>query len=82
MVDADHFNAVSDTMGHAAGDAVLAAYGARLTAWAGPRAAAGRLGGDDAAPDSEVGGVSRASQAPPGRSVAGLLIKGLADQRG
>ncbi|MFF4148332.1 GGDEF domain-containing protein [Streptomyces sp. NPDC001698] len=47
MVDADHFKAVNDPMGHAAGDAVVAAYGARLTAWAGPRAAAGRLGGDE-----------------------------------
>lgn len=47
LVDADHFKAVNDTMGHPAGDAVLAAFGARLTAWAGPRAAAGRLGGDE-----------------------------------
>ncbi|MGW2708109.1 GGDEF domain-containing protein [Streptomyces sp. NPDC001356] len=47
MVDADHFKAVNDTMGHQAGDAVLAAFGARLTAWAGPRAAVGRLGGDE-----------------------------------
>jgi diguanylate cyclase len=47
MVDADHFKAVNDRYGHAAGDAVLAAFGARLTAWAGPGAAAGRLGGDE-----------------------------------
>ncbi|MFF1561011.1 GGDEF domain-containing protein [Streptomyces sp. NPDC058279] len=47
MVDADRFKAVNDSMGHAAGDAVLAAFGARLTAWAGPRAAIGRLGGDE-----------------------------------
>ncbi|MEV6383122.1 GGDEF domain-containing protein [Streptomyces sp. NPDC051773] len=47
MVDADHFKAVNDTMGHPAGDAVLAAFGARLTAWAGPHAAVGRLGGDE-----------------------------------
>ncbi|MFE4019302.1 GGDEF domain-containing protein [Streptomyces sp. NPDC059101] len=43
MIDADHFKQINDT----AGDAVLAAFGARLTAWAGPRAAAGRLGGDE-----------------------------------
>jgi diguanylate cyclase (GGDEF)-like protein len=47
MVDADHFKAVNDTMGHPAGDAVLTAFGARLTAWAGPRAVVGRLGGDE-----------------------------------
>ncbi|PWJ02172.1 GGDEF domain-containing protein [Streptomyces sp. NWU49] len=47
LVDADHFKAVNDTMGHPAGDAVLAAFGARLTAWAGPRAAVGRIGGDE-----------------------------------
>ncbi len=47
MVDADHFKAINDQLGHAAGDAVLAAFGARLTAWAGPSAAVGRLGGDE-----------------------------------
>ncbi|MEU6503894.1 GGDEF domain-containing protein [Streptomyces californicus] len=54
MVDADHFKAINDTLGHAAGDAVLAAFGARLTAWAGPRAATGRLGGDEFAIVAEV----------------------------
>ncbi|MFI1576214.1 GGDEF domain-containing protein (plasmid) [Streptomyces anulatus] len=47
MVDADHFKAINDGLGHAAGDTVLASIAARLTAWAGPRAAVGRLGGDE-----------------------------------
>ncbi|MFK3734719.1 GGDEF domain-containing protein [Streptomyces sp. NPDC088090] len=47
MVDADKFKAINDSLGHAAGDSVLAALGARLAAWAGPAAAVGRLGGDE-----------------------------------
>ncbi|WP_432089139.1 GGDEF domain-containing protein [Streptomyces sp. bgisy095] len=47
MVDADHFKAINDSLGHAVGDTVLAAFGARLAAWAGPAAAVGRLGGDE-----------------------------------
>ncbi|MEV5242618.1 GGDEF domain-containing protein [Streptomyces cinnamoneus] len=47
LIDQDHFKAVNDTMGHAAGDAVLTETAARLTAWAGPRAAVGRPGGDE-----------------------------------
>ncbi|MFJ6889604.1 GGDEF domain-containing protein [Streptomyces californicus] len=47
MVDVDHFKQINDSLGHAAGDRVLAAVGARLAAWAGPRAATGRLGGDE-----------------------------------
>ncbi|WP_434600078.1 diguanylate cyclase domain-containing protein [Streptomyces sp. A5-4] len=44
---ADHFKALNDTFGHAAGDAALAAIGTRLTEWVGKRGAVGRLGGDE-----------------------------------
>ncbi|WP_093802200.1 GGDEF domain-containing protein [Streptomyces sp. Wb2n-11] len=47
MVDADRFKEINDGLGHAAGDTVLASIAARLTVWAGPRAAVGRLGGDE-----------------------------------
>lgn len=60
MVDADHFKQINDTMGHPAGDAVLAAIGARLTAWAGPRASIGRLGGDEFAVVLELAANRRA----------------------
>ncbi|GGX40006.1 GGDEF domain-containing protein [Streptomyces chryseus] len=47
LADADHFKALNDTFGHAAGDTALAAIGARLTEWAGKRGTVGRLGGDE-----------------------------------
>jgi diguanylate cyclase (GGDEF)-like protein len=47
LVDADRFKQINDTLGHPVGDTVLAAFAARLTDWAGPRAAVGRLGGDE-----------------------------------
>ncbi|MFG2878862.1 GGDEF domain-containing protein [Streptomyces sp. NPDC048337] len=47
VVDQDHFKTINDTMGHAAGDTVLTATAARLTAWAGPHGVVGRLGGDE-----------------------------------
>ncbi|MET9847909.1 GGDEF domain-containing protein [Streptomyces ossamyceticus] len=47
LADADHFKDINDDLGHPAGDIVLAAFGARLTAWAGRSASVGRLGGDE-----------------------------------
>lgn len=60
MVDAGPFKQINDGMGHAAGDTVLAAIGARLTAWAGPRASFGRLRGDEFAVVLELDAVRRA----------------------
>ncbi|TVL88462.1 GGDEF domain-containing protein [Streptomyces sp. SAJ15] len=47
LVDQDHFKAINDSLGHAAGDAVLRATAERLIAWAGRCASVGRLGGDE-----------------------------------
>lgn len=46
-IDGDGFKTINDTHGHDAGDAVIAALGARLAAWIGPRGMAGRIGGDE-----------------------------------
>ncbi|MET8751315.1 GGDEF domain-containing protein [Streptomyces sp. NPDC004667] len=62
MVDADRFKEINDGFGHAAGDTVLAAIGARLTAWAGPRASVGRLGGDEFAVVLELASGRRAQR--------------------
>ncbi|MFJ2915031.1 GGDEF domain-containing protein [Streptomyces sp. NPDC087228] len=62
MVDADHFKQINDDLGHEAGDTVLAAIGARLTAWAGPRASVGRLGGDEFAVVLELDADRRAQR--------------------
>jgi len=47
MIDVDHFKRVNDSLGHAAGDAVLRALGAILLALAPPLALVGRWGGEE-----------------------------------
>ncbi|MGW2331651.1 GGDEF domain-containing protein [Streptomyces sp. NPDC001700] len=59
LVDVDHFKQINDTLGHAAGDRVLAAIARRLTAWAGSRASVGRLGGDEFAAVTRIGPACR-----------------------
>lgn len=46
-VDLDHFKAINDHHGHAAGDAVLTAVGQRLKAVLGPEGFAARMGGEE-----------------------------------
>ena len=47
LADLDHFKAINDNHGHAAGDAVIAAFAERLRCAMGPRALAGRIGGEE-----------------------------------
>ncbi|MDQ0904664.1 diguanylate cyclase (GGDEF)-like protein [Streptomyces canus] len=59
ICDVDHFKQINDTHGHGAGDRVLAATAARLTAWAGNRGVVGRLGGDEFAAAVRIGTARR-----------------------
>jgi diguanylate cyclase (GGDEF)-like protein len=57
MLDIDHFKAVNDTHGHAAGDDVLAEIAARLSAAMRPYDTVGRIGGEEfliVAPGSDL----------------------------
>jgi len=47
IIDVDHFKTVNDTMGHAAGDALLKEIGARLCRNMPPPATVARIGGDE-----------------------------------
>ena len=59
LVDVDHFKQINDRFGHLAGDRVLAATAARLTAWAGSHGVVGRLGGDEFALAVRIGAARR-----------------------
>ncbi len=64
LADVDSFKRINDTFGHLAGDAVLAATGQRLAAWAAQcHGVAGRLGGDEfaAAVICHIGGAAAAA---------------------
>lgn len=47
FIDLDHFNVINDSLGHAAGDDVIRAIAARVSAALGPNDRLGRFGGDE-----------------------------------
>ena len=47
LIDLDRFKEINDTLGHAAGDAVIVEAGRRLSLAAGPGAEVARMGGDE-----------------------------------
>ncbi|HEX6620859.1 MAG TPA: diguanylate cyclase [Solirubrobacteraceae bacterium] len=66
MVDADHFKAVNDRYGHAAGDAALRALADRLRERLRTEDVAGRFGGEEfviGLPDADAAGAATAAEA-------------------
>ncbi len=66
MVDADHFKAVNDLHGHAAGDAALRALADRLCERLRTEDIAGRIGGEEfviALPDADAAGAAAVAEA-------------------
>lgn len=47
IADLDHFKAINDSQGHAAGDAIITAFGAHIRALAPAGTIAGRIGGEE-----------------------------------
>ncbi|MER5973302.1 GGDEF domain-containing protein [Streptomyces sp. NPDC002055] len=82
LVDLDHFKALNDTHGHAAGDAALAATGRRLARWAGPHGVVGRLGGDEFAVATRVDTPSKATVQQRLQQLMGALHKPVPTEAG
>jgi diguanylate cyclase (GGDEF)-like protein len=59
LIDLDGFKSVNDTLGHAAGDALLKEVAHRLEVATGSRGMAARMGGDEFAVVMDVGSVAR-----------------------
>ena len=74
IVDLDHFKEINDTLGHAAGDLLLAQVGQRIAAAVPQADAVCRLGGDEFA--VLLGGVARAQDAD---ELAAELLRVLAE---
>ena len=84
LVDLDHFKAINDAHGHAAGDRVLAEVAGRLRAALGGAGVAARIGGEEflvALPATDAAGAERVAQrlcagvaAGPVLSVAGAEV--------
>lgn len=72
LFDLDHFKAINDRLGHAAGDAVLMNFAATATRALGPNALFGRIGGE------EFGAVLRVRGADEAFAVAEQLRRAFA----
>ncbi len=60
LFDLDHFKAINDRLGHAAGDAVLVSFAAAATRALGPQTLFGRIGGEEFGAVMRVAGLGEA----------------------